>query len=42
MIVCQNVMKRFGQKEVLKGIDFSIKKGQIFGLLGPSGFWGKK
>ena len=37
MIVCQNVTKRFGQKEVLKGIDFSIKKGQIFGLLGPSG-----
>lgn len=37
MIVCQNVMKRFGQKEVLKGMDFSIKKGQIFGLLGPSG-----
>ena len=37
MIRCQNLRKRFGTNEVLKGIDLEIGKGTIFGMLGPSG-----
>ena len=37
MIHCKNVEKSFGNKKVLDGISFDISKGQIFGLLGPSG-----
>ncbi|WP_017547769.1 ABC transporter ATP-binding protein [Salinicoccus carnicancri] len=33
----RNVSKRFGRNEVLKNIDMEIEKGEIFGLLGPSG-----
>ena len=37
MIHCENVVKRFGDKTVLSGINIDITKGKIFGLLGPSG-----
>lgn len=37
MITCKEVVKTFGDKNVLKGISFEISEGQIFGLLGPSG-----
>lgn len=37
MINCKDLCKSFGTKDVLKSIDFSIKDGEIFGLLGPSG-----
>lgn len=33
----EKVAKSFGRKEVLCGIDLNIEKGEIFGLLGPSG-----
>ena len=33
----EKVTKSFGKKEVLSGIDLSIDRGEIFGLLGPSG-----
>lgn len=33
----KNIVQKFGEKEVLKGIDLQIHKGEIFGLLGPSG-----
>ncbi|MCL2757198.1 MAG: ABC transporter ATP-binding protein [Coriobacteriia bacterium] len=33
----EQVHKRFGKQEVLKGIDLSLPAGQITGLLGPSG-----
>lgn len=36
-IVLKEVKQRFGDKEVLKGVSFSIQAGEIFGLLGPSG-----
>jgi ABC-2 type transport system ATP-binding protein len=29
--------KRFGRREVLKGVDLSVPKGSIFGLLGRNG-----
>lgn len=32
-----NVVKNFGTKTVLNGIDLSIEEGELFGLLGPSG-----
>jgi ABC-2 type transport system ATP-binding protein len=36
-ISIQNVSKSFGKHEVLKHIRLEIHKGEIFGLLGPSG-----
>lgn len=32
-----NIVKSFGSKKVLDGISFDVRRGQIFGLLGPSG-----
>lgn len=37
MIELRNVYKDFGKLEVLKGINFSIEKGQVVTLIGPSG-----
>ncbi|MBF1440691.1 MAG: ABC transporter ATP-binding protein [Prevotella nanceiensis] len=37
MIKIKNIHKSFGQLEVLKGIDLSIKKGEIVSIVGPSG-----
>jgi ABC-2 type transport system ATP-binding protein len=33
----KNIRKRYGDKEVVKGISFEVKKGEIFGILGPNG-----
>lgn len=33
----KNLQKKYGKKEVLKGIDLKINGGQIVGLLGPNG-----
>ncbi len=32
-----SLYKRFGKKEVVRGIDFSMHTGEILGLLGPNG-----
>ena len=37
MIIVKNVTKKFGQKIALEEISFEVKKGEIFGFLGPSG-----
>ena len=37
MIKCRELYKSFDSHEVLKGINLDIRKGSIFGLLGPSG-----
>lgn len=37
VIDIQHVTHRFGEKEVLKGMNLTVGKGEIFGLLGPSG-----
>ena len=37
IISLQNVTRSFGEKQVLRGITLEIDKGEIFGLLGPSG-----
>ena len=36
-LVLQKVSKNFGALQALKGISFSLKKGEIIGLLGPNG-----
>ena len=32
-----SLYKRFGKKEVVRGIDFSMSQGEVLGLLGPNG-----
>ena len=36
-ITMQNLSMKFGEKTVLNNINLTIQKGEIFGLLGPSG-----
>lgn len=33
----ENIVKRYGSFEAVKGIDFEVADGEIFGLLGPNG-----
>jgi Cu-processing system ATP-binding protein len=37
MVSIQNLHKKFGKNEVLKGVDLTIKDGGIFAVLGPNG-----
>jgi len=37
MIQVQSLRKRFGDQEVLRGIDFTLRRGAITGLVGPNG-----
>jgi len=37
MIRMDNITKRFGTQTVLSNVSFEVHKGEIFGLLGPSG-----
>ncbi len=37
IVEAHDLRKNFGTEKVLKGIDFSVQKGEIFGLIGPSG-----
>ena len=37
MISVQNLVKRYGDFEAVKGISFDVQEGEIFGLLGPNG-----
>ena len=32
-----SLYKKFGRKQVVRGVDFSMKRGQVVGLLGPNG-----
>ena len=36
-VVVSGLRKRYGDFEALKGIDFRIESGEVFGLLGPNG-----
>jgi len=36
-IICENLVKRFGRKTVVKGVNMFIEKGEVVGLLGPNG-----
>lgn len=37
IVSIKNVSKTFGKQQVLKGVSLDITRGEIFGLLGPSG-----
>ena len=37
MIEVRNLVKRFGLKPVLRGLDFQVKEGEFVALLGPNG-----
>jgi ABC-2 type transport system ATP-binding protein len=36
-IAVENIVKRYGTFEAVKGVSFSVNDGEIFGLLGPNG-----
>ena len=36
-IAVENIVKRYGSFEAVKGINFQVSEGEIFGLLGPNG-----
>ena len=33
----ENLVKRYGDVEAVRGVSFSVEEGQVFGLLGPNG-----
>ncbi|HBN56040.1 MAG TPA: ABC transporter ATP-binding protein [Lachnospiraceae bacterium] len=37
LIQCQDVWKRYGKKEALRGLNLTLESGKIVGLLGPNG-----
>lgn len=37
LLTAQGIKKRYGSIEVLKGVDFSVRKGEIVSIVGPSG-----
>ncbi len=36
-VVVEDIVKRFGSMEVLKGVSFEVGESEIFGLIGPNG-----
>lgn len=36
-IVASGIVKRYGEKEVLHGIDLELEQGKIYGLIGRNG-----
>ncbi|QIB36370.1 amino acid ABC transporter permease/ATP-binding protein [Ancylobacter pratisalsi] len=37
LVVCHNVQKDYGANKVLRGVDLTVKRGEVVVLLGPSG-----
>ena len=36
-LYCTNLIKKYGQRTVVKGVSFDVQQGEIVGLLGPNG-----
>ena len=36
-LVCENIQKRYGKKNVLNGVNLTIEQGKIYGLIGRNG-----
>jgi ABC-2 type transport system ATP-binding protein len=36
-LTVNNLRKVIGRKEIIKGISFELKEGEVFGFLGPNG-----
>ena len=37
MLKVQGLCKRYGETEVVRGVDLHVRRGECFGLLGPNG-----
>ena len=37
MLIAKGITKSFGKLQILKGVDLSVKKGEIISIVGPSG-----
>ncbi len=37
MLVARGIKKSYGEKEVIKGVDLRVDRGEVVGLLGPNG-----
>lgn len=37
VLKCQNLHKKLGKKEILKGVSLELNKGDILGFIGPNG-----
>lgn len=37
VLECKNLKKKFGKKEVIRGVSFDIEEGDILGFIGPNG-----
>src|SRR3979490_2987536 len=33
----ENLIKRYGEVEAVRGVSFAVEEGEVFGLLGPKG-----
>ena len=36
-ILCENLVKHFGEVKALNGLSFEVRAGEVFGLIGPNG-----
>lgn len=37
IIVVKDLVKRYGNKQTVRGVSFEVKQGEVFGILGPNG-----
>lgn len=37
VLQCQDLHKKIGKKEILKGVSLDLKRGDILGFIGPNG-----